>query len=70
MTFHLDKGKFPSMNYNRVIKRAQRVDHSMNPTITQPQVMGMYNVMQDVNSLTEPQLAIRKPQGRTRKGLI
>jgi hypothetical protein len=30
----------------------------------------IYKVSQDVNSATEPQLAIRKSQGQTRRGLI
>lgn len=67
--FRLDSGKFPKVNYNRVLAKARNAQ-SFNPSVTQANVMGMYRVSQDMNSLREPQLAIRKPQGKTRDGLI
>ena len=74
MKFGLDSGKFPQMNYNRVIARAKRVvrpNRKAGFVITRQQVMGMYNVAQDMNSLVEPQLALKgKAWGEKREGLI
>jgi hypothetical protein len=71
MTFRLDKGKFTSMNYNRVVQLSRRKLYT--PTVDsvdRPQAMEMYKIMQDMNSVTEPQLAIKRPQGKTRRGFI
>jgi hypothetical protein len=73
MTFRLDSGKFPHMNYNRVVQKSR-----MHATRNRPDVpmslreaRQMWKISQDVNSVNEPQIAIKgKPQGRTRQGLI
>ena len=74
MWMRLDSGRFPQMNYNRVIRQAKsRVRPDARPTfgITQSQVYGMWKVSQDVCGVVEPQLALRKPAyGQKRHGLI
>lgn len=69
--FRLDSGKFPRMNYNRVIARAKRSERKPTFAITQRQVYGMWEVAQDMNSVREPQLAIKgRAYGQKRDGLI
>ena len=71
MTFRLDKGTFTSTNYNRVVQLSRKKLYTPAvDSVDRPQAMGMYKIMQDMNSVDEPQLAIRKSQGRTRRGLI
>jgi hypothetical protein len=73
-TFRLDSGRFPHMNYNRVVKRSQRQSVRNRPDT--PMSMGeakmMWKIAQDVNSVNEPQIAIktRADRDRTRRGLI
>jgi hypothetical protein len=60
MNFHLDSGKFPQQNYNRVLSKSKRVLGRIEPTVmTQQMAMGMYRVVQDMNSVREPTLAIK-----------
>jgi hypothetical protein len=72
--FKLDSGKFPHMNYNRVVQKSRRQACRNRPDT--PMSMGeakmMWKIAQDVNSVNEPQLAIKKraDNDRTRRGLI
>jgi hypothetical protein len=72
--YKLDSGKFPHMNYNRVVRKSQRQSLRNRPDT--PMSMGeakmMWKIAQDVNSVNEPQLAIKKRADRdgTRRGLI
>jgi hypothetical protein len=71
--YNLDSGRFPRMKYNRVVAKGRRAEqHFRSPVITQGQVKNIWRVAQDVNGLTEPQLAIktRADRDRTRQGFI
>jgi hypothetical protein len=73
MTFKLDNGKFPHMNYNRVVQKSRMQATRNRPDVPMSlrEAQMMWKISQDVNSVNEPQLAIKgKPQGRTRQGLI
>ncbi len=72
MTFRLDTGRFPHMNYNRVIRKGRgRISRFGSPAITQRRAYSMWRVVQDVNSVREPQLALKgRARDRTREGLI
>ena len=71
MRFRLDKGKFPAINYNRVVRQSRKKLYTPAvDSVDKPQAMGMYKIVQDMNSVTEPQLAIRHQQGGTRRGFI
>jgi hypothetical protein len=70
----LDNGRFPHMNYNRVVKngRRQALRNRPDAPMSAREAMGMWKISQDVNSINEPQLAITKRADRdkTRRGLI
>ena len=73
MNFKLDNGKFPGMNYNKVVARSRKRINQIRPEtpMTLREAQEMWKIAQDVNSVNEPQLAIKgNPQGRTRRGLI
>lgn len=73
-SFNLDNGKFPHMNYNRVLKnsRKQAIRNRPDAPMTLREAQMMWKIAQDVNSVNEPQLAIKRraDRDRTRKGLI
>lgn len=58
----LDSGKFPQMNYNRTIRKAKRAIRSDCGTrcdvMTARRALSIWRVVQDVNSVREPQLAL------------
>jgi len=71
--YRLDSGKFPRLKYNRVVAKGRRAEqHFRSPAITQGQALNIWKVAQDVSSLEEPQLAIKKraDHDRTRRGFI
>jgi hypothetical protein len=71
--YKLDSGRFPRLKYNRVVARGRRAEqHFRSPAITQGQALGIWKVVQDVNSVEEPTLAIKKraDHDRTRRGFI
>jgi hypothetical protein len=72
--FKLDNGKFPHMNYNRVVQssRKQALRNRPDTPMSLREAQMMWKIAQDVNSVNEPQLAIKKraDHDRTRRGLI
>lgn len=65
--FNIDNGKFKNDNYNNVIKKSKRrLFKSQSPIslMTESDAKDIYNLTHGLNSITEPQLAIRK------KGMI
>lgn len=61
MTFKLDNGKFPKRDYNKVIRRGKNnIMNDDKPDImTKKKALDIWEVVQDVNSLREPQLVIK-----------
>ena len=72
--FKLDSGKFPHMNYNRVVQKSRRQATRNRPDtpMSLREAQMMWKIAQDVNSVNEPQIAIKKraDNDRTRRGLI
>jgi len=73
-SFNLDNGKFPHMNYNRVVKKSRKQLYRNRPDapMSMREAHMMWKIAQDVNSVNEPQLAIKRraDKDRTRNGLI
>jgi hypothetical protein len=73
MWMHFDNGHFRRFNYNRAITKAKResLSNNMQPEpMTQAKAFRTFQFVQDVNWVREPQIAIRKPNDRTRGGFI
>ena len=72
--FRLDSGKFPHMNYNRVVQNSRKAACRNRPDtpMSLREAQMMWKIAQDVNSVNEPQIAIKKraDNDRTRRGLI
>ena len=72
--FRLDSGKFPHMNYNRVVQssRKQAIRNRPDTPMSMGEAKMMWKISQDVNGVNEPQLAIktRADRDRTRRGFI
>ena len=72
----LDNPFPPRVNYNRVAGLGKHVCSGAKATpeddyMTQQKAMRIYNVVQELNFIREPQLALKKPAfGQRRHGLI
>jgi len=63
MKYTLDGGKFPRINYNRVVRVSrQRLVNDRSPVsiMTLQDAKGIYNLTQNLNGIGEPQLALKK----------
>lgn len=73
MWIHFDSGHFRRFNPNRVIAQSRRAARSndMRPEpMTKSKAFRMFQVVQDVNWIREPEIAIRRSNDRTRRGFI
>lgn len=72
MSFRLDSGKIPHMNYNRVLRKSRVAMCRNRPDspMTLNEAQQIWRISQSVNGISEPQIAIKKPQGKTRQGFI
>lgn len=69
--FKTDGGKFPHMNYNRVIKVSRKrlnKDNSPVSILTESDARVIYNITQDMNNISQPELVIKKKG--IKKGMI
>jgi len=73
MWIKFDSGHFRKFNYNKVVARGCRMERSndMRPEpMTKAKAYRIFQVVQDVNWIHEPQIAIRRSNDRSRRGFI
>jgi hypothetical protein len=73
MWMHFDTGRIRRFNPNKVISKAKMESRSndMRPEpMTQSKAYRIFQVVQDVNGIREPQIAIRRSNDRSRRGFI
>ena len=74
MPIQLDKPFPPMVDYNCIVtsgKRAVGKSHVTVDVMTQQKAKRVYNVVQELNFIREPQLALKKPAyGERKHGLI
>jgi hypothetical protein len=73
MWMHFDNGHFRRFNPNKVIAQSNRElrSNDMRPEpMTKAKAYRCFQVVQDVNWIREPQLAIRRSNDRSRRGFI
>lgn len=73
MWMRFDNGRFRRFNYNRVVAQGRKAccSNNMRPEpMTQRKAWRTFQVLQDINWIYEPQIAIRRSNDGTRRGFI
>lgn len=73
MWMHFDSGRFKRFNYNHVVTKGRRMARSndMRPEpMTKAKAFRVFQVVQDVNWIREPQIAIRRSNDKSKRGFI